>query len=299
MRVECFFCRSQTLWPPDNIDAMQRSLVPLVLPALIVAALAVAGSAPAGAAVSGWTDGPNVRMRLVAAEPDSTGGVNAAVELELAPGWHTYWRSPGEAGLPPTFDFSGSANLKNTTVGFPPPERLDDGFAITNIYKGRVVLPLTVEASDPGAPVALALKLDLGVCEEVCIPVTLEASLTMDAADDPDAAAIVTEAVGKLPGAAKEGAFEIAGIHRSGGDDEEPVFDFKARVPDPASTEIFVEGPIDWYPDVPKPVSGEGRAIIYRVTFDRLGAKTPIAKAAIRFTVMSGGQVIEQTVTLD
>ena len=278
---------------------MQRSLVPLVLPALIVAGFALAGYAPAGAAVSEWTDGPNVRMRLVAAEPNSAGGVNAAIEMELAPGWHTYWRSPGEAGIPPMFDFSGSANLKSTMVGFPPPVRLDDGFAVTNIYTGRVVLPLTVERSDPGAPVTLAMKLDLGVCEEVCIPVTLEASLTMDAADDGEAAAIVAEAVGKLPGGAQQGAFEIVDVRRTGGDDEEPVFEFKARAPDPAATEIFVEGPEGWYPDVPTPVGNEGNAVIYRVTFDRLGAKTPIAKAAIRFTVVSGGQAVEETVTLD
>jgi suppressor for copper-sensitivity B len=271
----------------------------MVLPALIVAVLAAAGVTSLAAAVSEWSGAQNVRVRLVAAKPDSASGANAAVELELAPGWHTYWRTPGEAGIPPSFDFSGSSNLKNTAVAFPPPERLDDGFAVTNIYSGRVVLPLTVEPTDPAAPVALSMKLDLGVCAEVCMPVTLEASLTMDASEDLEAAGIVSEAVGKLPLAAKDGAFEIADVRRSGGDDEEPVFEFKARVPDPGATEIFVEGPSDWYPDVPAPVGGEGNALIYRVTFDRLGAKTPIAKAPIRFTVVSGGQAIEQTVLLD
>jgi suppressor for copper-sensitivity B len=240
-------------------------------------------------------------MRLVAAASDSAGGANAAVELELAPGWHTYWRSPGEAGIPPKFDFSGSSNLKNATVGFPPPERLDDGFAVTNIYVGRVVLPLTVEPSDPAAPVALVMKLDLGVCEEVCIPVTLEASLMLPQPpdDDAEARAIVVEAVGRLPGEQKDGAFDISGVQRTGGEDDEPVFEFKARVPDPAATEVFVEGPSDWYPDVPTRVGGEGDVVIYRVTIDRLGAKTPLAKAAIRFTVVSGGQAMEETVTLD
>jgi suppressor for copper-sensitivity B len=279
---------------------MQRSLVPLVSRALIVALLAAAGSAPAVAAVSDWSSGPNVRMRLVAAASDSA-GANAAVELELAPGWHTYWRSPGEAGIPPKFDFSGSSNLKNATVGFPPPERLDDGFAVTNIYVGRVVLPLTVEPSDPAAPVMIAVKLDLGVCEEVCIPVTLEASLMLPQPpdDDAEARAIVVEAVGRLPGEKKDGAFDISDVQRTGGEDDEPVFEFKARVPDPAATEIFVEGPSDWYPDVPTRVGGEGDVVIYRVTIDRLGAKTPLAKAAIRFTVVSGGQAMEETVTLD
>jgi hypothetical protein len=93
--------------------------------------------------------------------------------------------------------------------------------------------------------------------------------------------------------------FEIDGLHRTGGEDDEPVFEFTARAPDPATMEIFVEGPSDWYPDVPTRVRGEGDALVFRVTFDRLGAKTPIAKAPIRFTVVSGGQAMEETVTLD
>jgi suppressor for copper-sensitivity B len=278
---------------------MQRSLVPIGFPALIVAVVIVAGAVSASAAVSDWSEGPNVRVRLVAAKPDSTGGANAAVEVELAPGWHTYWRTPGEAGIAPVFDFSASTNFKNASVAFPAPERLDDGYAVTNIYTDRVVLPLTVEAADPTAPVVLSMKLDIGVCEEVCIPVTLEASLTIDPVDDPEAMRIVAEAVGNLPSPAKEGTFEVSGIHRTGGDDQDPEFEFKARVPAPAATEIFVEGPSDWYPNVPKSVGGEGNAVIYRFSFDRLGAKTPIAKAPIRFTIVSGGQAIEETVTLD
>jgi suppressor for copper-sensitivity B len=278
---------------------MQRSLVPLVFPAVIVALLGGAGIAPAAAAISEWSDGQNVRVRLVASKPDAVGGANAALEMELAPGWHTYWRTPGEAGIPPMFDFSGSSNLKNTAVGFPPPERLDDGFAITNIYTGRVVLPLTVEPADPAVPVVLAMKLELGVCEEVCIPVTLEASVTLEAADNAEAAAIVAEAVGRLPGGAQEGSFDVADVRRTGGGDDEPAFEFTARLPDPAATEIFVEGPSDWYPDVPQAVGRDGNTVVYRVSFDRLGAKTPIAGALIRFTVVSGGQAMEKTVTLD
>jgi len=272
-------------------------LLPLLAPVAVL--FAIAGERGADAAVSNWTGGPNVRVRLVATAPTAGGGPNAAIELELAPGWHTYWRTPGEVGIPPTFDFSDSSNLRHATVGFPPPQRLDDGFAITNIYTGRVVFPLTVEPVDPSRPVALAMKLDLGVCEEVCIPATLEASVTLEPGDDPEAAAVVAEAAGRLPGAARAGTFEIAGIERTDGDDVEPVFEFRARVPDPEATEIFVEGPSDWYPDVPQAVGRDGDAVVYRVSFDRLGAKTPMAGAPIRFTVVSGGQAIEETVTLD
>ena len=258
------------------------------------------GGGPAVAAFSDWSEGPNVRARLIATTPGADNGPNAALELELAPGWKTYWRSPGDAGIPPAFDFAGSTNLKAVTIGYPPPERVDDGYAVSNVYAGRIVLPLTVEPLEAGKPVALTMKVDLGVCEEVCIPVTLETAVSLvPGNEDGEAADLLAAAVRALPAPPLAGIFDITGLRRAGGDDDEPVFEFRATVPDPSRTEVFIEGPADWYPDVPKPVSGEGNAVTYRVSFDRLGAKTPIAKAGIRFTVVSGGRAIEETLTLD
>jgi suppressor for copper-sensitivity B len=264
--------------------------------------VAFAPGAPARAASSDWVDGNNVRIRLVATGTDTAGGPNAALEIELAPGWKTYWRSPGDAGVSPAFDFSGSTNLKDVVVGFPPPEREDDGFTVSNIYSDRVVLPFTVEAIDPGKPVDLSMKFDLGVCQEICLPVTLETGVAVERGGaDSDAAAVIKDGVAALPGSPDAGKFDVGGVKRTGGDDNEPVFEFQAHVPDPAHTEIFVEGPAGWYPDVPKPVQQGTSASpsTWRFTFDRLGAKTPIAKAPIRFTIVSGGRAIEETVTLD
>ncbi len=275
---------------------------PAFPPAIVAAAFAaLALSGPACAASSDWVEADNVRIRLVATTTDTKAGPNAALEIELTPGWKTYWRSPGDAGVPPVLDFSGSSNLKNVSIGFPPPERENDGYTVSNIYSGRVVLPLTVEATDPAKAVDLAMKFDLGVCEEICVPVTLEAGVAIEpGGSDAAAAGVITEATAALPGPPEAGKFDVKGVKRAGGDDNEPVFEFQASVPDPAHTEIFVEGPADWYPDVPKPVrEGAAPPTTWRFTFDRLGAKTPIAKTPIRFTVVSGGRAIEQTVTLD
>ena len=263
------------------------------------AAVLVSGG-PAVAAFSDWSEGPNVRARLVAATHGADSEPNAALELELAPGWKTYWRSPGDAGIPPAFDFAGSTNLKGVTVGYPPPERVDDGYAVTNIYAGRILLPLTIEPLEAGKPVALAIKVDLGVCEEVCIPVTLEAAVSLvPGSEDQEAADLLAAAVRALPDPPLAGIFDITGLRRAGGDDDDPVFEFRVTLPDPARTEVFIEGPADWYPDVPKPVADDGNTVIYRVSFDRLGAKTPIAKADLRFTVVSGDRAMEATVRLD
>ncbi len=91
--------------------------------------------------------------------------------------------------------------------------------------------------------------------------------------------------------------FSVDSVSRDGGTDGRPVFRFSLTTPDPADTTVFVEGPPDWYAGAPVP-AGEG-AGAYTVKFDRLVAKTPIAGAQLRFTVVSGGRAIEQTLGLD
>ena len=90
------------------------------------------------------------RARLVA---DARG---AGFEIALAPGAITYWRDPGEAGVPPTFDFSGSANLAKAEVEYPAPERIAEPDGSTAFgYDASVILPIRVTPADPAKPVRL------------------------------------------------------------------------------------------------------------------------------------------------
>ena len=78
-----------------------------------------------------------------------------------------------------------------------------------------------------------------------------------------------------------------------------PVFEIDATVPEAASAEVFVEAPADWYPDTPVFVAADGPQATYKVTFDHLTAKTPIAGSSLHVTINSGGRAIEQSVKLD
>ena len=98
----------------------------------------------------------------------------AALELVLEPGWKTYWRSPGDSGLPPEFDWSESTNLAGVSFHWPVPEVIDSGGEIALGYHDRLVLPFTVHALDPDMPVDLAATVDLGLCERICVPARLE-----------------------------------------------------------------------------------------------------------------------------
>ncbi|MFN3973210.1 MAG: protein-disulfide reductase DsbD domain-containing protein [Gemmobacter sp.] len=115
------------------------------------------------------------------------GGRIAGVELRLAPGWKTYWRAPGDSGIPPLFDWSRSENVKSARILWPRPEVSVTNGLRTIGYHGTVVLPVEVTPRDPAQPMRLRGHVDLGVCRDVCIPaeLTLDAGIAGPGAADP------------------------------------------------------------------------------------------------------------------
>jgi len=137
----------------------------------LVALLAIAGAAAPAAAqsASAWVQGPLSSVRLIAGNAD--GGVwRAGIEITLKSGAHTYWRSPGDSGVPPTFDFAGSTNLKSADVKFPAPKAMEEAGMQIFGYEGAVVFPWQIAAADPGKPVAIVLHLQYAACEKTCRP---------------------------------------------------------------------------------------------------------------------------------
>ncbi len=104
----------------------------------------------------------------------------AALEVTLAPGWKTYWRAPGDAGIPPQFDWRGSGNLKGVQISWPTPEVLDqDGLQVIG-YSDKMVLPLMVRPNSAMRDVTLNGEIQMGVCKDVCIPVTVRVDQRLD-----------------------------------------------------------------------------------------------------------------------
>jgi len=111
----------------------------------------------------------------------------AALRVSLAPGWHTYWRAPGEAGIPPAFDWSGSTNLAAVRFHWPVPEVFDDNGMVTLGYERELILPIEVVPEDPSADVTLDAHLDMGVCHDICMPESVEVRAVLpEATTEPD-----------------------------------------------------------------------------------------------------------------
>ena len=113
-----------------------------------------------------------IRADLLPGWRNPDGTRTAALHLSLAPGWHTYWRSPGEAGIPPRFDWTGSRNLASVAFRWPQPQVFDQNGLRTLGYTGEVILPFDVTAAADG-PITLNATIDLGVCDTICVPVTV------------------------------------------------------------------------------------------------------------------------------
>lgn len=110
----------------------------------------------------------------------------AALDLKLAPQWKTYWRAPGDTGIPPQFDWAGSVNLKSVQFYWPSPSVITLKGVSSIGYLEKLVLPVKVTPLDPSKPVQIALKMDLGVCHDICMPAHLEFLGALNGASAPD-----------------------------------------------------------------------------------------------------------------
>lgn len=151
----------------------------------------------------------NLTAALLPGWQTDDGAQMAGLQLTLAPGWKTYWRAPGEAGIPPLFNWSGSQNVKSVQVHWPSPSVFHTNGMQSIGYHDAVVLPLEVTLIDPSKPIFLHTQMELGICNDICLPATLVLSsdLPRPGAADP---AIKAALAARPVGAAKAG---LASIH--------------------------------------------------------------------------------------
>src|SRR5204863_2043530 len=126
---------------------------------------------------SPWQRDGHSAVRLLAGS-HSGAVLLGGIAFQLEPGWKTYWRTPGDSGVPPRFDFSKSENIEAVTILWPAPTKFDDGAGGHSVgYHNQFVLPLRIVVKNPDKPMTLRADIDYAVCKELCIPVTANAAL--------------------------------------------------------------------------------------------------------------------------
>ena len=248
---------------------------------------------------SPWQHDAHSAVRLLAGSR-SGAVLLGGVAIQLQPGWKTYWRTPGDSGVPPRFDFSKSDNVEAVTVLWPAPMKFDDGAGGTSLgYKQQVVLPLRIVAKSADKPVTLRAAISYAVCEKICIPVDASAELTFASVASTEDGAL-SSALDTVPKPANIGdpnPVTIRDVKREG--KANVIVDVAA--PEAKDISLFVEGPTpDWALPVPKLVEHAPPGV-KRFTFD-LDGLPPGAKpegAALKLTLVGGERSYEFNINLN
>jgi DsbC/DsbD-like thiol-disulfide interchange protein len=257
-----------------------------------------AGSPARAADASPWVEDSYSAIRLIAGA-GKDGDARAGIEIKLQPGWHTYWRYPGDSGVPPRFDFTGSDNLAAANVSFPAPHAFTDEAGTIIGYKGNVVLPMRVVPRQKDRPVTLRGKIDYAVCEKLCVPVEAKVELTLPPGGVDNAVLDAAEARVPKPVTATQAGLKAK---RAGGDKAKPLISVDLAAPSGTPVEVFVEGPTsEWALPIPKPAPGAPAGHQYfKFELDGLppgvDAKAP---ADLTFTIVQGDRATEVKTHLD
>ena len=248
---------------------------------------------------SPWQRDAHSAVRLLAGSR-SGGVLLGGIAFQMQPGWKTYWRMPGDSGVPPRFDFSKSDNVEAVTVLWPAPMKFDDGAGGQSIgYKQQVVLPLRIVAKAADKPVTLRAAINYAVCDKLCIPVEAYSELTFAsvASTEDGTLSAALDTVPKPANIGDPNPLTIRDVKRDG--KVNVLVDVTA--PEAKKIDLFVEGPTpDWALPIPKLVERSPPGV-KRFEFE-LDGLPPGAKpdgAALKFTLVGGERAYEFNVNLD
>ncbi|WP_428688154.1 protein-disulfide reductase DsbD domain-containing protein [Roseibium sp.] len=252
-------------------------------------------SCPAGAAMTDWTEMQGGAVRLISSGPLEDGRYLTGLEFLLEPGWHTYWRYPGEAGLPPQISYKGSENLGGTEVLYPVPERYDDGYSRSIVYHDGVVLPIRVMPDTADKDVRLTVEVAFGICKEVCVPA--EASLTLDLApsDERDdlSARLIERDLAAVPAAESREGLKIASVALSDGGDRLVI---ETDAPAGTSADLFAAAPEGSYIGLPELAEDHGGHAVWNLSVKGLAVSN--SDNTLRLVLVAGHKGVERLVPI-
>jgi DsbC/DsbD-like thiol-disulfide interchange protein len=247
---------------------------------------------------SQWQRDSHSAVRLLAGSRSGT-VLLGGIALQLQPGWKTYWRSPGDSGVPPRFDFSKSENVEAVTILWPAPTKFDDGAGGHSLgYHDQIVLPLRIVTKNADKPVTLRADISYAVCEKICIPVDAKAELpfTSVASTEDSSLFAALDTVPKPANVGDPNPLTIRDVKRDG--KSGVVVDVATA--DARDVNLFVEGPTpEWSLPIPSAAEHSPPGV-KRFNFE-LDGLPPGAKpdgAALKFTLVGADKAYEFNVNL-
>jgi len=288
-----------------------RPARPASLIAAVLLLISAAAAQAAGTAQSAWHETEQTKARLVAAVTGtgSAAMLRLGLEFHMQPGWKIYWRSPGDAGIPPRPNWDGSDNLKSAKLLWPAPERFSVLGLETLGYKKEVVFPIDAVPMAPGKPMLVKAVIPYLTCDDICIPYTANLDLALPAgtAEPSEFAHLINRYAATVPGdGAGHGLMLADAAALSPGDAAkgEMLISVRAKSETPFSApDIYLEGPnILAFSKPHVTFSDNGREARLDVTVygvkDLDGGPQQLAKEILTATLVDGGRSAERPLTL-
>jgi DsbC/DsbD-like thiol-disulfide interchange protein len=248
---------------------------------------------------SPWQKDGHSAVRLLAGSR-SGAVLLGGIAMQLQVGWKTYWRTPGDSGVPPRFDFSKSENIEAVTVLWPAPTKFDDGAGGHSLgYHNDIVLPLRIVAKNPDKPVTLRADINYAVCEKICIPVDASAELSFNSVASTEDSALFAalDAVPKPANVGDPNPLTIRDIKREG----TSAVLVDVVTPDAKDVNLFVEGPTpDWSLPIPNLLEHSPPGVKrFAFQLEGLPPGANPSGAALKFTLVGGDHSYEFNINLE
>jgi len=254
---------------------------------------------PASAASSEWFKMIGGEMRLVTAATPNSSTLKAALEIRLKKGWKTYWRSPGESGIPPQFSFIASKNVVDTKVSYPSPSYYTDFDTKIVGYKNRVIFPISVTLGAENTATELDLSAFIGICEEVCVPGQAHLKVSEPGTASPtfDVLGTLNDGARALPGKASDSFKVISANWTKSNPKELTISGIIPESDDAHAPLLLVEGPDDWYMLPAKLTSLKNNRARFELDITDIPKDANPLATELRFTLVADGHSVEQLLT--
>lgn len=265
---------------------------------LLLAGLGLCVAIPGGfaqesATNEAMTDQTAVRLVTAVTATGDRASLPFGVEINLSPGWKTYWRSPGDAGFPPEVTIAGSQNVAAANLRFPAPHRFELFGLQTFGYGEQVVFPLDVTPERPGEALTLKARLRYLVCEQICIPYEHDLSLSLPAGSPQLTAdaALISDAAARVPDDGSRARWRLTDVRVAG---DQLLVAALSEGDAFSAPDLLVEAPNELLFGKPAVSKSDGDHMVRFSVPIESADKTVVADTRLTLTIVDGAHGLEQ-----
>ncbi len=255
-------------------------------------ALALTLSLGLPAPVAAQVKGDVAQLDILDGGRTAKGNYLGALRVTLKDGWKTYWRAPGDAGIPPQFNWNGSDNVGGVSITWPAPHVFDQNGLQSIGYEDQLVLPVEITPKNPSRPVRLSGTMDLGVCKDVCIPEQLDFDHTLNANAGRNPA--IAAALAQRPFSAKEARVSRTSCHLTPTPDGMQI-EARVTMPSAGGREVAVIEPGNpaLWASPPETVRQGDTLVATSEVISESGGPFALDRSEIRITVLGASHAVD------